>query len=103
MNAKPDAALSKDEPKTARMEQRTKPHIKAAIQHAAALLGMDETNFVTSAAYERAKGTILSHERTVLSPADSATFLAALQAPADPTDDLRAAMADHARLVAKGE
>ena len=28
-----------DEPKTARMEQRTKPHVKAQIQRAAALLG----------------------------------------------------------------
>jgi len=36
------------------MEQRTKPSIKAQIQQAAALLGVDETTFVTSVALERA-------------------------------------------------
>ena len=45
-----DSAATIDEPKTARMEQRTKPRVKAQIQQAAALLGIDETTFVISAA-----------------------------------------------------
>ena len=40
-----DPAAAIDEPKTARMEQRTKPHVKAQIQQAAVLLGVDETTF----------------------------------------------------------
>ena len=39
-----DTSAKIDEPKTARMEQRTKPHVKAEIQRAAVLLGMDETH-----------------------------------------------------------
>jgi len=40
-----DSTAAIDEPKTARMEQRTKPSVKAQIQQAAALLGIDETTF----------------------------------------------------------
>ena len=65
-----DSAAAIDEPKTARMEQRTKPHVKAQIQRAAALLGVDETTFVTSVALERAQATIVDHERTILSAED---------------------------------
>ena len=43
-----DSAAAIEEPKTARMEQRTKPHVKQQIQWAAALLGVDETTFVTT-------------------------------------------------------
>ena len=97
-----DHAAAIDEPKTARMEQRTKPHVKAQIQQAAALLGVDETTFVTSAALERARNTIAEHERTLLSAEDRAVVLAALDAPADPTDALREAMALHEARVARG-
>ena len=65
-----DPAAAIDEPKTARMEQRTKPHVKAQIQQAAVLLGVDETTFVTSAALEQARLTIADHERTLLSAED---------------------------------
>ncbi|GAB4526669.1 MAG: hypothetical protein Kow00133_15510 [Amphiplicatus sp.] len=88
-----------DEPKTARMEQRTKPHVKATIQQAAALLGVDETAFVTNAAYERARAAIADHERTLLSPADRDVFLAALDAPARPTKALKQAARLHATHV----
>ena len=88
--------------KTARMEQRTKPHVKAQIQQAAALLGVDETTFVTSVALERARETIEDHERTLLSAEDRAVLLAALDNPAEPTDALREAMALHRERVARG-
>ena len=92
-----------DEPKTARMEQRTTPHVKAQIQQAAALLGVDETTFVTSVALERARITIAEHERTVLTEQDRDVILAALDAPAEPTDALRQAMALHGARVAHDE
>ena len=90
-----NSAAAINEPKTARMEQRTKPSVKAQIQQAVALLGIDETTFVVSAALERARLTIADHERTVLSTADRDAILAALDAPAEPTDALRQAMALH--------
>ena len=90
------------ERKTARMEQRTKPHVKAQIQQAAALLGVDETTFVTSVALEHARKTIADHERTLFSAEDRAAVLAALGTPAEPTDALREAMALHRTQVAHG-
>ncbi|MCY3825576.1 MAG: DUF1778 domain-containing protein [Nitrospinae bacterium] len=98
-----DHAAAIDEPKTARMEQRTKPHVKAQIRQAAALLGVDETTFVTSAALERARNTIAEHERTLLSAEDRAVVLAALDAPAEPTEALREAMALHEARVARDD
>lgn len=91
-----------DEPKSARMEQRTKPHVKEQIQAAAALLGVDETTFITTVAYERARATIADHERTILTTEDRDMFLAALDAPAEPTDALKEAAAAHAARVANG-
>jgi len=97
-----DQTAAIDEPKNARMEQRTKPHVKAAIQHAAALLGVDETTFVTSVAYERARATLKDHETTVLAPADHDAFLAALDAPSAPTDALKEAAQLHQERVRNG-
>ena len=97
-----DSATDIDEPKTARMEQLTKPHVKAQIQQAAALLGVDETTFVTSVALERARITIADHERTILTARDRAVILAAFDTPAEPTDALRQAMALHGARVAHG-
>ncbi len=97
-----DWAADIEEPKTARMEQRTKPHVKAQLQQAAALLGVDETTFVTSAALERARVTIENHERTVLSAEARVVVLSALDNPAEPTDELRDAMALRRERVAHG-
>ena len=97
-----DWAADIEGPKTARMEQRTKPHVKAQIQQAAALLGVDETTFVTSVALERARETIEDHERTILSAKDRAVVHAALDHPAEPTDELKEAMALRRERVAHG-
>ncbi len=98
-----DTATAIDEPKTARMEQRTKPHIKAQIQRAAALLGIDETTFVTSVALERAQATIADHERTLLSATDRDAVLSALEKPEPPTDALQHVMAMHDARVVRGD
>ena len=97
-----DTSTAVDEPRTARMEQRTKPRVKAEIQQAAALLGVDETAFVTSAAYERARATIMDHEKTVLAVEDREVFFAALDTPAEPSAELREARALHRRRVRDG-
>ncbi len=89
-----------EEPKSARMEQRTKPSIKAQIQQAAALLGVDETTFVTSVALERAKATLADHERTLLSAKDREMVLSLLESPPAPTAALRKAIASHDAKVA---
>lgn len=94
-----DSAAAIEEPKTARMEQRTKAHVKERIQRAAALLGVDETTFVNSVAYERARKTIEDHERTVLAPEDRAEFLALIDAPAIPADTLKVAVERHREIV----
>lgn len=98
-----DATAIVDQPKSVRMEQRTKPHVKAQIQLAAALLGMDETTFVTSAAYDRACAAIRDHERTVLSESDRDVLLAALDSPVAPTEALRGAMALRREQTAHAE
>ena len=84
------------------MEQRTKPHVKAQIQLAAALLGVDETTFVTTAAYDRARDAIANHQRTVLYDRDREAFLAALDAPPKPTDARREALALRNRTARAG-
>ncbi len=98
-----DAKEALEEPKSARMEQRTKPHVKATIEQAAALMGVDATSFVTNAAYERAQETISTHERTVLSAEDRDVFLAALENPSAPTDELREAVRLHEARVVNDE
>ena len=91
------------ESRSARMEQRMKPQVKKTIQRAAALLGVDETAFVTNSAYERARAAIEDHERTLVAGEDRAVFFAALEKPAEPTPALLEAVAAHRRLIRDGE
>ena len=89
-----------DERSSERMNFRTKPRIKEAIQRAAALAGVDDSVFTMNAAYQSALETIAAHERTVLQPVDHAAFFAALDTPPVPTVKLRAAFARHAGTIA---
>lgn len=86
-----DLTADIDEKATERMNFRTKPHIKKAIQQAAALSGVDDSVFTMSAAYSSALETIAAHQRTTLQPIDHAAFFAALDNPPEPTEALRAA------------
>jgi uncharacterized protein (DUF1778 family) len=86
-----DKAGQVPERSTERMNFRTKPHIKRAIQRAAALSGVDDSVFTINAAYQAAIETIASHERTQLQAADHEAFFAALDNPPEPTDRLRQA------------
>jgi len=49
-----DATAGVAEKKSVRKEQRVKPSISATISRAAAAVGMDESAFIVSAAYEKA-------------------------------------------------
>jgi uncharacterized protein (DUF1778 family) len=88
-----------EEGSTERMNFRTKPRIKKAIQRAAALSGVDDSVFTMNAAYRAAIETIAAHERSVLQPVDHATFFAALDNPPAPTDRLRAAFERHKSTI----
>lgn len=93
MHAFTDTTKDIDERASERMNFRTKPHIKQAIQQAAALSGVDDSVFTMSAAYQSALETIAAHERTTLEPADHAAFFNALDTPPQPTQKLKDAFA----------
>lgn len=95
-----DIAPVADEAKDARMNFRTTPRIKAAIQQAAALYGLDDSAFALGAAYEKALAVIAAHEETILRPEDHAAFFGALDKPSAPSEALRQAFALHGRKVA---
>ncbi len=88
-----------DERSSERMNFRTKPRIKQAIQRAAALSGVDDSVFTMNAAYKSAMETIAAHERTMLQPVDHEAFFAALDNPPAPTDKLRAAVSRHRETI----
>jgi len=88
-----------EERSSERMNFRIKPRIKATIQKAAALSGVDDSVFTMNAAYKSAMETIAAHERTTLQPVDHAAFFSALDNPPAPTDKLRAAFDRHKTTV----
>jgi uncharacterized protein (DUF1778 family) len=84
-----------EERSSERMNFRTKPRIKRAIQQAAALSGVDDSVFTMNAAYRSAMETIAAHERTSLQPVDHQAFFTALDSPPAPVGRLRTAFARH--------
>jgi uncharacterized protein (DUF1778 family) len=89
-----------EERSTERMNFRTKPRIKEAIQRAAALSGVDDSVFTMNAAYKSAMETIAAHERTVLQTVDHDAFFTALDNPPAPSEKLRAAFIRHQETIA---
>ncbi len=87
--------------KTPRFNIRMPENVRAIIDQAAALEGRSTSDFVLTSAVEKARQTIESHQRIVLSRRDSMIFLEAMVNPPEPTDELRAAVADY--LVFTGE
>ncbi len=88
-----------DERSSERMNFRTKPRIKHAIQRAAALSGVDDSVFTMNAAYASALEVIHAHERTMLDPSDHSAFFAALDAPPPAGEKLKAAFERHESTV----
>lgn len=86
-----------EERNTERMNFRTKPHIKRAIQRAAALTGVDDSAFTMRAAYERALETIAAREHTLLKPEDHQGFFDVLDNPPPAPERLKAAYRHYRR------
>lgn len=64
-----------DERNTKRQNFLTTPRIEKPIQQAAALCGVDNSNFTMNATDHPAQQTITRHESKVLLPMDHAAFL----------------------------
>ncbi|RUT91309.1 DUF1778 domain-containing protein [Mesorhizobium sp. USDA-HM6] len=88
-----------EERSSERMNFRTKPRIKKAIQQAAALAGVDDSVFTMNAAYRAAMEAIEAHERTTLRSVDQAAFFAAIDNPPGPTDRLRTSFDRYGKTV----
>ncbi len=84
-----------DRAKTPRFNIRMPENVRAIIDQAAALEGRSTSDFVLTSAVEKARQTIESHERIILSRRDSMIFLEAMLNSPEPTDELRAAVADY--------
>ena len=99
-----DMTASFDEPKSARLEARTRPSVKNAINQAAMLNGTDVGSFVVSAAYNAALTTIEGHKITTLeSEADKEAFFGALDNPPKPAKRLKDAFAVRENLIANAD
>lgn len=96
-----DVSAAIKEPKSVRMEQRVKPHMKSTIQNAAALLGIDESTFVANAAYTEARQVIGNYEAMTLSAEDRDVFFAAMESPPEPSEAMMRSIANHRRLIAR--
>lgn len=87
------------EPKSARLEQRTKPRVKHIIERAAHTLGVDTSDFVISAAYKEAMSTLDAYTRTALDRESTRIFFAAIEGAAAPNARLVEAMREYELYV----
>ena len=87
--------------KTARLEARIDPELRAMLQQAAELEGRKLTEFVTSALQEAARRTISAAHMLKLSIADQEIFASALIDPPDAAPALERAFARRRDLLAK--
>ena len=88
-----------DEPRSARMDQRTKPSVKASIEAAADLMGIEASAFVVMSAYARAQELLSGKQQTLLSQGDHQALLAALDEETTPTPALLEAWQLHQEQV----
>lgn len=96
-----DASLEavERERRSERMEQRVRPTVKQIIEAAATTVGQDQSDFVTTAAYERALAVLKDRLATRLPMERLAAFAAALDRPAKPSRQLVELMAEYERDV----
>jgi uncharacterized protein (DUF1778 family) len=87
------------ERRTERMEQRVRPTVKRIIEAAAAASGQDRSDFVTTAAYERAVAVLEDRLATRLPAERFAAFAAALDGPGRPSERLVELMKEYERGV----
>jgi len=80
-----------------RLEARVTADQKQRLIQAAQLSGLSLTDFIVSAADDRAREVIREHEHMTLSAADACAFVDALLTDSAPSDRLRAAADKHNR------
>ena len=90
-----------NEPRSARMDQRTKPSVKASIEAAADLMGIEASAFVVMSAYARAQELLSGRQQTLLSQGDHQALLAALDEETAPTPALLEAWRLHQDQVVR--
>lgn len=78
-----------------RLNIRMPEEARALIDQAAAMEGRTTSDFVLASAVEKARETIESHQRIVLSREESIAFAELLLNPPKANDNLRAAVADY--------
>ncbi len=77
------------------MDQRTQPSVKASIEAAADLIGIEASAFVVKSAYARAQELLTGRQQTLLSQADHQALLVALDDETAPTPALLEAWRQH--------
>ncbi len=87
------------EPKSARLEQRTKPRVKEAIERAANTLGVDTSDFIISAAYKEAMTTLEAYSRTTLDRESNSAFFSAIDRITGPNAAMKELMNHYERTV----
>ena len=90
------------EPKSARKELRMKPSVAERIDAAAQAVGMSVTEFVTAAAYDRAREVERSQIVTTLPEAQFTAFATAARAPGRRIPGLAEAAEQTAGLLKDG-
>ena len=83
----------------ARLNCRVSARIKHRAEEAAAILGQSITDFTESALADKAQAVIERNERIILSERDFARFVAAIENPPEPTEELKALMAEYRQRV----
>ena len=86
-----------EEPRTARMDQLTKPYVKASIEIAADLMGIEASAFVVMSAYARAQELL---SRPCFVEGDHQALLSALDEASTPTPALLEAWQLHQNQAA---
>lgn len=97
-----DLTANVAEKKSVRKEQRVKPSVSAAIARAAAAVGMDESVFIVSAAYEKAVAIEASQFSTTLNPEFFDAFAKAVNTPGKRVEGLAKAAADTQGILRDG-
>ncbi len=85
--------------KTARLEARITPDLRALLKRAAALEGRSLADFVITAAQKAAEQRIEATQVIHLSPEDQRVFVDAVLDPPEPTPALRRAFRRHRELT----
>lgn len=97
-----DGSTSKTRtPRTARLEVRTVPEVRAQIERAAASQGRSVSDFVVSAALEAARREIAESGAVTVSLEAYERLCDAIDNPPPPAEGMREAFALHRKLIAR--